>query len=235
MKVKMQSCTINRELICPHCLVAFHPYFQKSTLKAGNREQVVMYYGVCPDCNQYILYYKFEPYTEFSRSSVSTTGDPEQLEATLVYPRQKSRKALSGHIPTSYIKDFQEAVDVLPVSLKASAALSRRLLQRLLEAVGNITKDDLAKEIQQVLDSEQLPTHIAEILDAVRNIGNFSTHPLKSQRTGEIVDVEPGEAEWNLEVLEALLDFYFVQPARTKERKDNLNKKLNDLGKPNMK
>jgi hypothetical protein len=157
------------------------------------------------------------------------------LGATLVHPKQKKRKPLSDYIPSAYVKEFQDAVEVLPVSLKASAALSRRLLQRLLEEKSNIKKGDLINEIQQVLDSRQLPSHIAEILDAVRNIGNFSTHPLKSQRTGEIVEVEPGEADWNLEVLEALFDFYFVQPAYSKQRKDSLNKKLKELGKPDMK
>jgi len=69
-------------------------------------------------------------------------------------------------------------------------------------------------------------------LDAVRNIGNFAAHPMKSQSTGEIVPVEPGEAEWNLDVLESLFDFHFVAPAKTKARKDALNKKLKDAGKP---
>ena len=60
-------------------------------------------------------------------------------------------------------------------------------------------------------------------------------HPIKSQSTGEIVDVEPGEADWNLEALEALFDFYYVQPAKTAARKAALNKKLADAGKPQIK
>ena len=82
-----------------------------------------------------------------------------------------------------------------------------------------------------MLDRATLPSHIADGLDAVRNIGNFAAHPIKSQSTGEIVPVEPGEAEWNLDVLESLFDFYFVSPARTKARKEALNKKLADAGK----
>lgn len=41
----------------------------------------------------------------------------------------------------------------------------------------------------------------------MRNIGNFAAHPLKDTSTGEILPVEAGEAEWNLETLEALFDF----------------------------
>ena len=77
-----------------------------------------------------------------------------------------------------------------------------------------------------------LPSYIAEDLHAVRTIGNFAAHPIKSTSTGEIVDVEPGEAEWNIEVLESLFDFYFVQPALSTMRKAGLNQKLKEAGKP---
>jgi len=44
-----------------------------------------------------------------------------------------------------------------------------------------------------------------------------------------------GEAEWNLDVLERLFDFYFVQAAVLEKKREELNKKLNDAGKPLMK
>jgi hypothetical protein len=77
-----------------------------------------------------------------------------------------------------------------------------------------------------------LPSHITEGLHAVSQIGNIAAHSMKSITTGSIVDVEPGEAEWNLDVLELLFDFYFVQPALAAKRKDELNKKLVAAGKP---
>jgi hypothetical protein len=73
------------------------------------------------------------------------------------------------------------------------------------------------------------------VIDAVRNTGNFAAHPNKSKSTGEIVPVEPQEAEWNLDVLEALFDFYYVQPAKVAERRAALDQKLADAGKPPMK
>jgi hypothetical protein len=100
---------------------------------------------------------------------------------------------------------------------------------------GGVKSSDLASEIEQVLKSGKLPTHLAESLDAVRNTGNFAAHPIKSKSTGEIVPVEPGEAEWNLDVLDAFFDFYFVQPAILKRKREALNKKLADAGKPPMK
>ncbi len=89
---------------------------------------------------------------------------------------------------------------------------------------------DLYDQIEEVLT--KVPSHIATDLHAVRQIGNFAAHPQKSKTTGLIVDVEEGEADWNLEVLEELFDFYYVQPDVAKKRRDALNAKLKDAGKP---
>ena len=68
----------------------------------------------------------------------------------------------------------------------------------------------------------------------VRNIGNFAAHPNKSLHTGEIVDVEPLEAEWCLETLEILFDHYFVRPTEIRRRQEAINDKLVDAGKPEL-
>jgi len=90
---------------------------------------------------------------------------------------------------------------VLPDSPKASAALSHRCLQNLLREKAGVKPGNLANEIQQVIDSGRLPSHLSDSIDAIRNIGNFSAHPMKSNTTGEIVPIEPQEAEWNLDAL----------------------------------
>ena len=152
-------------------------------------------------------------------------------ELQLVLPKAASRPMPPTEVPERIRNDYVEACVVLDDSSKASAALSRRLLQDILRTAANVTHADLYKEIQEVIDRGNLPTHIAESLDAVRNIGNFAAHPMKSQSTGAIVEVEPGEADWNLEVIEALLDFYFVQPAKLATKRASLNQKLVDAGK----
>ena len=90
-------------------------------------------------------------------------------------------------------------------------------------------------EIDNPFDVPRFRKALSDAIDAIRNIGNFAAHPLKDTNTGEIVDVESGEAEWLLEVLEALFDFTFVQPKRLAAKKEKLNLKLKSLGKPPMK
>jgi hypothetical protein len=164
-------------------------------------------------------------------------GNPVYTPRTewLIRPKSSSRVPLSPEVPGDISQDYNEACLVLADSPKASAALSRRCLQHLLRQYAKVKPSDLGKEIQEVLDNKSLPSYLSEPLDAIRNIGNFAAHPLKSTSSGEIIDVDSGEAEWNLDVLELLFDFYFVQPAITKAKRDALNKKLKDAGKPEMK
>ena len=124
---------------------------------------------------------------------------------------------------------------MLSDSAKAAAALGRRCLQNLLRDTVKVKRGDLSNEIQQVLDGGKLPSGLHESIDAIRNIGNFAAHPMKSTQTGMILDVELGEAEWTLDVLEELFDFYFVLPAVIQKKKESFNKKLQEAGKPPIK
>src|SRR5690606_22414791 len=122
----------------------------------------------------------------------------------LGYPKTTARPAPPAEVPPEFADDYKEASLVLADSPKASAALSRRCLQHLLREKAGVKHSDLAKEIDQVLSSSGLPSHLAEAIDAIRNIGNFAAHPIKSTASGEVTEVEPGEAEWNLDVLDGL-------------------------------
>src|SRR5271157_2621639 len=203
---------------CPHCLQHFHVSWDFTPLV----EDKERYWGVgntiCAACGRLIatLGHMVEGVNRMSGDRVYT---PIDGTFTLVYPKGISRSPIPPEVPPEFATDYREACLVLPDSEKASAALSRRCLQYLLREKAGINKGDLANEIQQVLDSQQLPRYLAEDLDAIRNIGNFAAHPLKATHTGEIVDVEPQEAEWLLNLVEGLFDFYFVQPARAKAKR----------------
>jgi hypothetical protein len=119
----------------------------------------------------------------------------------VVYPKGTSRKPPATEVPTPFRDDFKEACLVLDDSPKASAALSRRCLQAILREHAKTKSKDLADQIDEVIAGNVLPSHLAKAIDAVRHVGNFGAHPIKSKSSGEIVDVEPGEAEWLLETL----------------------------------
>lgn len=150
------------------------------------------------------------------------------LNGKMIYPLGSSRPPCPSEVPITISQDYTEACLVEPYSKKASAALSRRCLQNLLRDNG-IKNSDLSKEIDEAMT--KLPSSLAESIDSIRQIGNFAAHPLKSTSTGEIVDVENEEAEWALDVLEGLFDYYYVQPAVIQRKREAMNQKLADLGK----
>ncbi len=212
---------------CPHCLTGFHDKKETQLLGRDVTQEWALITRLCPECKKLI----------FSLASVDTyQGMLTQIRSErLVYPKGAQRPAPHTAVPVKYAEDYTEACIVLPDSAKASAALSRRCLQAVLRDKAGVTPGNLSKEIQQVLDSKGLPSHLADSIDAVRHIGNFAAHPTKETASGEIVPVEPGEAEWTLDVLEGLFDFYFVQPALLKQKRDALNAKLAGAGKTPMK
>jgi hypothetical protein len=210
---------------CPHCLISFSPEWESldfyQPYEPDNKIYWKIRFSECPECNRTIV-------------QIGTSGNSlgEINSYQFVYPKSVSRAPIDPDVPILYSEDYREACLVLSDSPKASAALSRRCLQSLLKEEANTTKKDLNDQIQEVIALGNIPTYLSEGLDAVRVIGNFAAHPIKSKSTGEIVEVEPGEAEWNLDIVEGLFDFFFVQPRVLKDKKEKLNKKLEDAGKP---
>lgn len=187
---------------------------------------------LCPACNKILI-------ELVCAGAVTGSGQGFYFEDVrkrlLGYPRAASRAAPPPEVPKEFAEDYIEASLVLSDSPKASAALSRRCLQHLLREKAGVSRSDLAKEIEQVISRNLLPSHLAEAIDALRNIGNFAAHPIKSTASGEVVPVEAGEAEWNLDVLDGLFDFFFVQPELLRKRRAALNAKLAGAGKPPVK
>lgn len=225
---------------CPHCQVDFFEQWHETAIqkrnsaiyKGGkyNGEQFYLYAQTtqCPRCSGLTLNIIANDWSEYSREIVNIR----------VIPRGGNFSAAPPEVPASIAADYAEANEVLPISSKASAALSRRCLQAILTSHGYMGRD-LMKQVEAIIaetdSSKALPTALKENIDAIRNFGNFSAHPITDQTTLQIVDVETGEAEWCLELLLDLFDHYYVAPARALEKRAALSAKLASAGKPPMK
>ena len=218
---------------CMHCLVEFHDHKDEHYIGPDVDNHWAIFRYDCPSCKRMNLFLVNGDAANSQRGMFIL--EPTIRTSIAVRPFGSNRPPCPRDVPENIASDYSEACLVFPFSAKASAALSRRCLQNLLRDAANIKPSDLAKEIQEVVDSGKLSSQLADSIDAIRNIGNFAAHPIKSKSTGEIVDVEPEEAEWNLDVLEALFDFYYVQPAKVAKKRDALNAKLSEAGKPPMK
>jgi hypothetical protein len=130
-------------------------------------------------------------------------------------------------VPKEFAEDYNDACNVLPISPKASAALSRRCLQHILRKKAGVKHGKLKKEITDAIEKENFASYITKVIDAPRKLGNLSAHPDYDDE-GMIIDVEPSEAEWVLDIIEMLLDHYFVKPAEANRRVEELNKKYSN-------
>lgn len=182
---------------------------------------VYLTYSTCPSCGT--LYY---------RLLGEVAGGFVVLQDVSAADRNKAAPA---EVPFPIGSDYAEAAAVLSISPKASAALSRRCLQHMLRERGYEHRN-LVTQIEAVLaevdPARAVPDTLRIALDAIRNFGNFSAHPMTDQTSLQVVDVEVGEAEWCLEILEECFECFYVRPARVEERKRALNDKLATVGKP---
>ncbi len=214
---------------CPHCGVEAHFHFVVEQFTYGRGRALPYQYrsAFCPSpkCKKLVIQYKYQ-------SAFASDDDESWI---FLIPSAPSRGTIPAEVPSPIADDYQEACNVLAISPKASAALSRRCLQAILRSNGYKAKD-LAKEIELLLNepetSKAIPADLRSIVDAIRHFGNFSAHPVNDVTTLQVIDVEPHEAEWCLEVLEECFQHFYVRPAQAAARKAALDAKLALAGKP---
>ena len=222
---------------CPHCNVEINESFREYHFGEDASGLYSLFLMKCPsiNCKRFILEYAKGEIVH-NVSGIGTVLSPTRITHRItIYPTYSSRPKAPLEVDEHIAQDYNEACLVLSLSPKASAALGRRCLQSILRDKAGVKKASLIKEIDEFLSNPQVPTFIAGGVDAIRNIGNFAAHPQKDMISGEIIDVNPGEAEWILDVLESLFDFYYVQPEKLRRNREALNEKLEAAGKPLMK
>lgn len=219
---------------CPYCGIAFHAQWEKFEIcaSAENGIRWACAITVCPQCNTPLANFAKGEKIYDHRSCKYVYRSLDEFPA---YPIMPVEIRVSEHVPDVLARDYKEARAVLPYSPKASAALSRRVLQAMLQEQG-YAEASLARQVGAVLDekdpSKVLPSSIRNGIDAIRNFGNFSAHPITDVTTLQVIGVEPEEAEWCLEIIDRLFDHYYVQPAYDAEKRANLAAKLKQAGKP---
>lgn len=117
-----------------------------------------------------------------------------------------SAKQYPDYIPKAIRDDYEEAYSIVNLSPKASATLSRRCLQGMIRDFWNIKKSKLAdaiNELQNKVTSSQW-----KAIDSVRKIGNIGAHMESDINT--IVEVDSGEAEKLLKLIELLIDKWYI-------------------------
>lgn len=142
-----------------------------------------------------------------------------------IRPLSSTRARLSDDVPAGYADDYHSASQIIFYSPEASAAISRRSLHRFLAAKVHAGHGGLADQIRQAGLAPDLPAYLKQALQMVATVAKLEPDSVKSLRPEALAPVEPGEADWLLDVLEPLFDLYFVQPARMQRKQDSMEEK----------
>ena len=218
---------------CPHCTVAVHPVWECGWIDEiqPNRPCWQWTKTVCPACDKTII--KVRLRSIWGGEAPGQEAEPIYKEIW-IEPSSPRRIPVGEDVPVEFREDYEEAVSVLPISPKASAALSRRVLQSILRGQG-YDRRDLAKQIDLLLQEKQaekvLPTSVRAIVDVIREVGNFAAHAITDETTLQVIPVSQEEAEWCLTIIEALFDHYYVIPAANKKLLGGFNQKLAQAGR----
>lgn len=153
----------------------------------------------------------------------------------LVFPHRPPPRPIDQLVPERYTADYREAALILEDSPKASAALSRKVLADVLEEEGRYLQRGLSKRVDAFIDDVSNPRSLREDLHYLREIANFAVHTQKDLESGAVIDVEPDEAEWTLDVLDRLFDHYIVQRQRSVEMRAGFDEKIERAGRDPIK
>jgi hypothetical protein len=119
---------------------------------------------------------------------------------------QSKASGFPDYIPQVIRNDYEEACKIVALSPKASATLSRRCLQGMILDFWSVTKNRLVDEIDAI--KSNVDTVTWDAIDALRKVGNIGAHMEKDINL--IVDVEAGEAEALIELIETLMQEWYI-------------------------
>jgi hypothetical protein len=139
---------------------------------------------------------------------------------------------LSSDVPEDLAAQYLAADQVLPYSEEASAAISRRLLHRVLASQACVGSGGLADQIHRALASPAMPDYLKEALETYVRIADLEPDTAKSYRPDALLPAAEGEAEWLQDVVQHLVDFYYVQPARLRRKRYAVEERMAPLATP---
>ncbi|WP_313449506.1 DUF4145 domain-containing protein [Pseudescherichia sp.] len=206
--------------ICPHCNHAASirsgdrdsGYFDFST-KDGHKRYFIS--GIkCPnpECNRAVVHV-------FIQDLIQQGVNVKVVGVDKVYPVIPSlmadrAKDFPDYIPAGILQDYREACSIADLSPKASATLARRCLQGMIRDFWQVKPDTLYNEIQSIKD--EISSDMWDVIDGVRKVGNIGAHMEKDINL--IIDVNPEEATLLINMIEMLLDDWYVARFEKQQR-----------------
>lgn len=155
----------------------------------------------------------------------------EELEVSTIYGKDTDNdKASIGNIivplpevvPHNARSAFKEACQIVDLSPKASATLSRKTLELMIIDFFDKKSGSLFEKIESLHKDGKIDEDIYNSMTGLRLTGNLGAH----ESTEKIIDIKPGEAQSMIELDRLLADEWYV----AREKRSKLLKRVQDTG-----
>src|SRR3972149_1391488 len=114
---------------------------------------------------------------------------------------------------------------MLELRPKPSAGLSPHVLAGLLEKYAGLTDFRIGARLKEFTEDASHPYAVRDNVRYLNEIGDFSSHTQKDDQA-KLIDVEPDEAKWTLDLIERLFDYFIVTPAKDAEMRAAMDQKI---------
>jgi hypothetical protein len=171
-----------------------------------------------------------------SRRMYRVPPDQSAEEVTIIVPRRRHRtvEKIVQDTEPGMTRDYREAVSVLFDSPRLSALLSRRIVADLLAKYAKLTDYTLYDRIKKFRADPQYPSGLGDNLDSLREIGNWTAHTKTNKDDqAEVIEASAEEAEWSLDILDRLFNYFIVGPAKDAAMRHSINAKKAQIDKSN--
>ena len=203
---------------CPHCeqhATIRHEDFARTNIVSKGKSNKTLSATVvlitCPngDCREVTLLCDFFQLFIFRTGFLPKTS---LLDSWQLFPL--NAKQFPDFVPEPIRNDYAQACLIRDASPKSAATLARRCLQGMIRDFWKVKKANLAQEIAAI--ESEVNADTLEAIDAVRKIGNIGAHMEKE--VDHVIDIEPGEAEQLIWLVEFLVREWYVAHAERKKR-----------------
>ena len=202
---------------CPHCEQHatirdedFTKTSIESVMKSNECSAVTVVFITCPNqaCNKATLL--CESYDLYWDGDAHQSGSIKFWR--LIPPL--NAKQFPDFVPESVRADYTEACLIRDLSPKSAATLARRCLQGMIRDFWQVTKSNLAQEIAAI--ESKVDADTLEAINTVREFGNIGAHMEKE--VDRVIDIEPGEVEQLIWLVESLITDWYVARAERQKR-----------------
>jgi hypothetical protein len=165
-----------------------------------------------PECEQTVVRMREVQYRVVN-------GQPTSSPTEWIARPRGGIRPIDPLVPEPLRTDYLEAAAILDLSPRMSAALSRRVLSDLLGRYAQRDEDNLTAKIERFTEDPSHPPRLRENLQRLPKGGDEEPN-----------SVDHDEAEWMLDLLDRLFDYFIVDPARDEQMRASVNQLIERAG-----